>query len=76
MLHLKGAYIFLQLIHFYQKASFTRWEQERWRQERETMERWRQEARDHERQLFGMFCSAMTKCKIIGFFLSYLNFSP
>ena len=46
------------------KASFTRWEQERWKQERETMERWRQEARDHERQLFGMFCSAMTKCKL------------
>merc|ERR1719461_2694095 len=44
------------------QASFTRWEQERWRQERESMERWRQEARDHERQLFGMFCSAMTKC--------------
>jgi len=44
------------------QASFTRWEQERWKQERETMERWRQEARDHERQLFGMFCAAMTKC--------------
>jgi len=44
------------------QASFTRWEQERWRQERESMERWRQEARDHERQLFGMFCTAMSKC--------------
>ena len=44
------------------QASFTRWEQERWRQERESMERWRQEARDHERQLFGMFCTAMAKC--------------
>ena len=44
------------------QASFTRWEQERWRQERESMERWRQEARDHERALFGMFCTAMSKC--------------
>merc|ERR1719400_1254960 len=44
------------------QASFTRWEQERWRQERETMERWRQEARDHERELFSMFYSAMTRC--------------
>ena len=44
------------------QASFTRWEQERWRQERESMERWRQEAREHERQLFGMFCTAMAKC--------------
>ena len=26
------------------------------------MERWRQEARDHERALFGMFCTAMSKC--------------
>ena len=26
------------------------------------LERWRQEAREHEKQLFGMFCHAMAQC--------------
>jgi hypothetical protein len=32
------------------------------RQEHLALERWRQEARDHEKQLFGMFCHAMAQC--------------
>lgn len=44
------------------QASFIRWEQERVRQEHLALERWRQEARDHEKQLFGMFCHAMAQC--------------
>ena len=44
------------------RESFEQWEQERWRQEKECMERWKQEGREHERQLFGMFCTAMVKC--------------
>ncbi len=39
-----------------------RWEQERVRQEHLALERWRQEAREHEKQLFGMFCHAMSQC--------------
>jgi hypothetical protein len=39
-----------------------RWEQERVRQEHLALERWRQEAREHEKQLFGMFCHAMAQC--------------
>eukprot|EP00096_Caligus_rogercresseyi_P006482 TRINITY_DN2294_c0_g1_i1.p1 TRINITY_DN2294_c0_g1~~TRINITY_DN2294_c0_g1_i1.p1 ORF type:complete len:322 (-),score=131.11 TRINITY_DN2294_c0_g1_i1:158-1123(-) len=44
------------------QSSFLRWEQERFRLEQQAMERWRQEARDHEKQLFGMFCHVMTQC--------------
>ena len=44
------------------REALATWEQERWRQEKECMERWKNEARDHERQLFSMFCTAMVKC--------------
>lgn len=44
------------------QSNFLRWEQERFRMEQQSMERWRQEARDHEKQLFGMFCHVMTQC--------------
>ena len=27
-----------------------------------SLEQWRQEAREHDRQMFGIFCSALTNC--------------
>ena len=49
----------------YQKkvaANQSRWEAERRRQDQMAIEQWRQEAREHDRQMFGIFCSALTHC--------------
>jgi len=43
-------------------ASQIRWEQERYRQEQLAMEQWRTEARDHEKQMFGIFCGVLSQC--------------
>jgi len=43
-------------------TSYVRWEQERLRQEQLALEQWRQEAREHEKQMFGMFCSTISHC--------------
>ncbi len=43
-------------------ASQIRWEQERYRQEQLAIEQWRQEARDHEKQMFSIFCGALSQC--------------
>jgi len=43
-------------------ASQTRWEQERYRQEQLAIEQWRSEAREHERQMFNIFCGALSHC--------------
>lgn len=43
-------------------ASYIRWEQERYRQEQLAVEQWRQEAREQEKQMFGIFCSAISHC--------------
>ncbi len=36
--------------------------QERQRQEQLALEQWRQEAREHEKQMFGIFCGAISHC--------------
>ena len=45
----------MTLLHF-------QWEADRWRQEKESIEKWKVESREHERQLFDMFCGTMVKC--------------
>jgi len=44
------------------RESFEQWEADRWRQEKESIEKWKVESREHERQLFDMFCGTMVKC--------------
>lgn len=44
------------------QSSYQRWELERQRQHEQSMERWRQEARDHEKQMFGMFVQVIGEC--------------
>ena len=36
--------------------------QDRCRQEQLAMEQWRQEAREHEKQMFGIFCGVLSQC--------------
>lgn len=43
-------------------ASQIRWEQERYRQEQLAIEQWRQESREHEKQMFGIFCGVLSQC--------------
>jgi hypothetical protein len=43
-------------------SSYLNWEQERFRQEQRAVEQWRQEAREHEKQMFGVFCSTVSHC--------------
>ena len=43
-------------------ASQIRWEQERYRQEQLAIEQWRQETREHEKQMFSIFCGALSQC--------------
>ena len=47
---------------FVQTVSQNRWEAERRRQDQLAIEQWRQEAREHDRQMFTIFCSALTNC--------------
>ena len=47
---------------FLQTVSQNRWEAERRRQDQLAIEQWRQEAREHDRQMFAIFCSALTNC--------------
>ena len=58
--------IFNQLFNVYiifvQTVSQNRWEAERRRQDQLAIEQWRQEAREHDRQMFTIFCSALTNC--------------
>ena len=49
-------------IIFVQTVSQNRWEAERRRQDQLAIEQWRQEAREHDRQMFTIFCSALTNC--------------
>lgn len=44
------------------QASFHKWELERQRQHELSMEKWRQEAREHEKEMFGMFVKVMGEC--------------
>ena len=50
------------LFTFLQTVSQNRWEAERRRQDQLAIEQWRQEAREHDRQMFAIFCSALTNC--------------
>lgn len=43
-------------------ASQIRWEQERYRQEQLATEHWRQETREHEKQMFTIFCGVLSQC--------------
>jgi len=43
-------------------SSYVKWEQERFRQEQLALEQWRDEAREHEKQMFGVFCKAISHC--------------
>lgn len=43
-------------------ASQLRYEEERRRQEQIALEQWRQEAREHEKQMFGIFCGILSNC--------------
>eukprot|EP00095_Tigriopus_kingsejongensis_P009202 maker-scaffold299_size217019-snap-gene-1.33 protein:Tk09202 transcript:maker-scaffold299_size217019-snap-gene-1.33-mRNA-1 annotation:"atp-dependent -nad h-hydrate dehydratase isoform x1" len=44
------------------QSNFHQWEMERQRQHEIAMDRWRQEAREHEKQMFGMFVQVMSEC--------------
>ena len=54
--------LFNVYIFFVQTVSQNRWEAERRRQDQLAIEQWRQEAREHDRQMFTIFCSALTNC--------------
>ncbi|TRY75447.1 hypothetical protein TCAL_08366 [Tigriopus californicus] len=44
------------------QGSIHQWEMDRQRQHEIAMDRWRQEAREHEKQMFGMFVQVMSEC--------------
>jgi hypothetical protein len=44
------------------EARQTAWEQERWRMEQTLQERWRQEQRNHDKEMFSMFCNLLSQC--------------
>ena len=44
------------------EVRFLAWEQERWRLEQTMLERWRAEQRNHDKEMFTMFCSLLSQC--------------
>ena len=62
LFYLTTLYSFDVYIIFVQTVSQNRWEAERRRQDQLAIEQWRQEAREHDRQMFTIFCSALTNC--------------
>ena len=49
----------------YQKrhtSRYIKWERERYRQEQLALEQWRNESREHEKQMFGVFCTTISHC--------------
>ena len=53
------------LLKMYQCLSYSLWffcEKERYRTEQLAMEQWRQESREHEKQMFSIFCGVLSQC--------------
>lgn len=49
----------------YQKRysdGYVKWKQERYRAEQKALEEWHKEAREHEKQMLGVFCSTVAHC--------------
>ena len=46
-------------------SSYIKWEQERYRQEQLALEKWKSESREHEKQMFGVFCSTIVSFQCI-----------
>jgi len=44
------------------EVRFLAWEQERWRMEQNLLDRWRSEQRNHEKEMFSMFCGLLSQC--------------
>lgn len=44
------------------EVRFLAWEQERWRMEQNLLDRWRNEQRNHEKEMFSMFCGLLSQC--------------
>ena len=42
--------------------SYLKWEQDRFRQEQIALEKWRCQAKEHEKQIFGVFCNTVSQC--------------
>jgi len=53
-----------RFLHFQRESEvrFLAWEQERWRMEQNLLDRWRNEQRNHEKEMFSMFCGLLSQC--------------